>query len=131
MKKLIVVAVGCALASGAFASKGFQASLTPDVAVHDRDTEINGVSIGVWNENPSPKFQWQLGGRGAQALQGGQQSRRSRRRGARGRRCVGHRCDGRRPAGRRRRAGARWQAVTMGAACPSTGPADHTRRTGS
>ena len=61
MKKLIVVAVGCALVSGAFASKGFQASLTPDIAVHDRDTEINGVSIGVWNENPSPKFQWQLG----------------------------------------------------------------------
>lgn len=61
MKKLLVIAVGCALASGAFASKGFQASLVPDVAVHDRDTEINGVSIGVWNENPSPKFQWQLG----------------------------------------------------------------------
>jgi hypothetical protein len=61
MKKLIAVAMGCALASGAFASKGFQASLTPDIAVHDRETEINGVSIGVWNENPSPKFQWQLG----------------------------------------------------------------------
>ena len=61
MRKLIVIAVGCALVSGAFASKGFQASLTPDIAVHDRDTEINGASIGVWNENPSPKFQWQLG----------------------------------------------------------------------
>ena len=61
MKKLIIVAASCALVSGAFASKGFQASLTPDIAVHDRNTEINGVSIGVWNENPSPKFQWQLG----------------------------------------------------------------------
>jgi len=61
MRKLIVIAVGCALVSGAFASKGFQASLTPDIAIHDRDTEINGVSIGVWNENPSPKFQWQFG----------------------------------------------------------------------
>jgi len=60
MKKLMIVALGCALASGAMAA-GFQASLTPDVAVHDRATEINGVSIGVWNENPSPQFNWQLG----------------------------------------------------------------------
>lgn len=62
MKKLMIVALGLALASGAMAkSTSFQASLTPDIAVQDRDTEINGVSIGVWNENPSPKFQWQLG----------------------------------------------------------------------
>ncbi len=60
MKKLMIIALGCAVASGAFAA-GFQASLTPDIAIHDRDTEINGASIGVWNENPSPKFQWQLG----------------------------------------------------------------------
>ena len=59
MRKLIVIAVGCALVSGAFASKGFQASLTPDIALQDRDTEIKGVSIGVWNENPGT--QWQLG----------------------------------------------------------------------
>ena len=61
MKKLMLVLLGCAMVTGAFASEGFQASLTPDIAVQDRDTEINGVSIGVWNENPSPKFQWQLG----------------------------------------------------------------------
>lgn len=61
MKKLIIAVVGCALASGAFASKGFQLSLVPDVAIVDRDTEINGASLGVWNENPSPKFQWQFG----------------------------------------------------------------------
>ncbi len=61
MKKLMIIALGCAVASGAFASEGFQASLTPDIAIHDRNTEINGVSIGVWNENPAPKFQWQLG----------------------------------------------------------------------
>jgi len=61
MKKLMIIALGCAVAGGAFASAGFQASLTPDIAVHDRDTEINGVSIGVWNENPSPQFNWQLG----------------------------------------------------------------------
>lgn len=61
MKKMIIAVAACALVSGSFASKGFQASLVPDVAVHDRNTEINGVSIGVWNENPSPQFQWQLG----------------------------------------------------------------------
>lgn len=60
MKKLMIIALGCAVASGAFAA-GFQASLTPNIAVHDRDTDITGVSIGVWNENPSPQFNWQLG----------------------------------------------------------------------
>ena len=60
MKKLMIIALGCAVASGAFAA-GFQASLTPNIAIHDRDTEIAGASIGVWNENPSPKFNWQLG----------------------------------------------------------------------
>ena len=62
MKKLMTVVLGCAIASGAMAkTAGFQASLTPDIAVQDRDTEITGVSIGVWNENPAPKFNWQLG----------------------------------------------------------------------
>lgn len=60
MKKLMIISLGCAVASGAFAA-GFQASLTPNIAIHDRDTEITGASIGVWNENPSPKFNWQLG----------------------------------------------------------------------
>lgn len=60
MKKLMIAVLAAATAGGAFAA-GFQASLTPNIAIHDRDTDINGVSIGVWNENPSPKFQWQFG----------------------------------------------------------------------
>ena len=60
MKKVLVAALALATATGAF-SAGFQASLVPEVAIHDRDTDINGVSIGVWNENPSSKFQWQFG----------------------------------------------------------------------
>ena len=60
MKKLMIVVLGCAVASGVMAA-GFQASLTPNIAVQDRDTEINGVSIGVWNENPGLKFHWQFG----------------------------------------------------------------------
>jgi hypothetical protein len=61
MKKLMIVALGTALATGAIAEKtaGFQLSLTPDIAIQERDTSIKGVSIGVWNENPGS--QWQLG----------------------------------------------------------------------
>ena len=62
MKKLMIIALAAMMVSGAYAkSKGFQLSLVPDVAIVDRDTEINGVSLGVWNENPSPQFQWQFG----------------------------------------------------------------------
>lgn len=64
MKKLMIAALVCAAAAGVMAeakSAGFQLSLTPDIAIQDRDAEITGVSIGVWNENPSPKFQWQFG----------------------------------------------------------------------
>ena len=50
------------MVAGVYAeTAGFQLSLVPEVAIHDRDTEINGVSIGIWNENPSPQFQWQFG----------------------------------------------------------------------
>ncbi len=62
MKKLMIVALVATLVSGAYAkSAGFQLSLVPDIAIQDRDMEINGVSLGVWNENPSPQFQWQFG----------------------------------------------------------------------
>ncbi|WP_372808252.1 LA_2272 family surface repeat-containing protein [Pontiella sp.] len=62
MKKLIMIAAGCAFAAGVYAeTAAFQASLVPDIALQSRDTDIKGASIGVWNENPSSKFQWQLG----------------------------------------------------------------------
>ncbi len=61
MKKLMIIALGCAVAGGAFASAGFQLSLVPEVAIQDRDTEITGVSIGLWNENPGPEFNGQFG----------------------------------------------------------------------
>ncbi|MEF8824112.1 MAG: hypothetical protein V5A74_08385, partial [Desulfohalobiaceae bacterium] len=41
------------LTSQAFAqSRAFQLSLTPGIALHDRDVMIEGVSLGVWSENP-------------------------------------------------------------------------------
>ena len=30
----------------------FQASLTPDIAVKSKDTQINGVCLSIWGENP-------------------------------------------------------------------------------
>lgn len=40
-------------ASAAFAQNApFQLSLTPDIAVHNRDVMIEGVTIGIWSENP-------------------------------------------------------------------------------
>ncbi len=62
MKKLIIAALAATTAFTAAAEDaGFQLSLVPQVAIQDRDTNITGVSIGIWNENPSPKFQWQFG----------------------------------------------------------------------
>jgi hypothetical protein len=53
MKKLMIVALGCVVAAGAFAeAKPFQASLTPDIAIHSSDTRINGVALSIWGENP-------------------------------------------------------------------------------
>lgn len=60
MKKLLTAILATTVIAGAYAKDaGFQLSLTPDIAIQDRDTNIKGVSIGVWNENPGS--QWQLG----------------------------------------------------------------------
>jgi hypothetical protein len=60
MKKLLFVLIGCFLTTGAFAAetetRGFQLSLVPEVAIHPKTTRINGVSLGIWNENPQSGF---------------------------------------------------------------------------
>ena len=30
----------------------FQASLTPDIAIHSKTTQINGLALSIWGENP-------------------------------------------------------------------------------
>jgi hypothetical protein len=41
------------VASGAMAgSKSLQLSLTPDIALYDRSETIEGLTLGVWDENP-------------------------------------------------------------------------------
>ena len=32
--------------------EAFQASLTPDCAIHDRSTRIEGLTLSIWGENP-------------------------------------------------------------------------------
>jgi len=53
MKKLILLA---ALVAGITTVKAdepfFQASLTPDIAVHSKTTETSGLALNIWGENP-------------------------------------------------------------------------------
>ena len=57
MKKLVLLAA-CMVATGVLAeeAKPFQASLIPDIAIHSRDTRINGVALSIWGENPQSAF---------------------------------------------------------------------------
>jgi hypothetical protein len=54
MKKLIVITALVISAAGLRAEEthGFQASLTPDIAIYPKTTEINGLSLSIWGENP-------------------------------------------------------------------------------
>jgi hypothetical protein len=53
MKKIIILTVLAASVAGVKADESaFQASLTPDIAVHTKDTQINGLCLSIWGENP-------------------------------------------------------------------------------
>ncbi len=54
MKKTFVVLVLLIGAAGLRAEEShfFQASLTPDIAIYPKTTEINGLSLNIWGENP-------------------------------------------------------------------------------
>ena len=53
MKKLLMVLTGMVLASGALvASEPIQLSLTPEIAIFDRNTTIEGLTLNIWGENP-------------------------------------------------------------------------------
>jgi hypothetical protein len=57
MKKMLIIALCSAVATGALAeSKPFQASLTPDIAIHSKDTRVNGFALSIWGENPQSAF---------------------------------------------------------------------------
>jgi hypothetical protein len=53
MKKPLIIAALAFSAAGLKAEETFfQASLTPDLAVQPRTTEIRGLSLNIWGENP-------------------------------------------------------------------------------
>jgi len=54
MKKLFFVAALAVSAAGLQAEEthGFQASLTPDIAIYPKTAEIRGLSLNIWGENP-------------------------------------------------------------------------------
>ncbi len=53
MKKILIIS---ALVVGTIAARAddaaFQASLTPSMAIHSSSTQINGLSLNIWGENP-------------------------------------------------------------------------------
>ena len=54
MKKIFVIMALIIGATGLRAQEShfFQASLTPDIAIYPKTTEINGLSLNIWGENP-------------------------------------------------------------------------------
>lgn len=61
LTSILVVLGMCARADDAAAtaspeSKFLQLSLTPNIAIHSRDTLIKGVTLNIWGENPQGAF---------------------------------------------------------------------------
>jgi hypothetical protein len=56
MLGVLFLLTGFASQAAAGEGKAFQASLTPDIGLHARDVRIEGLSIGVWSENPQNAF---------------------------------------------------------------------------
>ena len=52
-KSLVIAALAISVAGlSAEESHPFQASLTPDIAIYPKTTEIRGLSLSIWGENP-------------------------------------------------------------------------------
>ncbi|MDD2598816.1 MAG: hypothetical protein PHO37_06285 [Kiritimatiellae bacterium] len=52
MKKLLIALIGVASLSCAIASQPIQLSLTPEIALYDRNEQIEGLALSIWGENP-------------------------------------------------------------------------------
>lgn len=52
MKKILLTSTLALITLGLQAQSAFQASLTPDIAIHSKTTEINGLTLSIWGENP-------------------------------------------------------------------------------
>jgi len=51
-KSYLITAIAVSAANLRAEDSGFQASLTPDVAIQARTTQIDGLAVSVWGENP-------------------------------------------------------------------------------
>lgn len=51
MKKIISLLSIFALAQAAHAAAGFQASLTPDIAIVDQGAPVKGLALNIWGDN--------------------------------------------------------------------------------
>ncbi|HKK00959.1 MAG TPA: hypothetical protein VJ955_02225 [Desulfuromonadales bacterium] len=57
VKKVVLTLMCCLFATGAYAATSpFQMSLTPDIAIQPKTTQINGVTLNIWGENPQRAF---------------------------------------------------------------------------
>ena len=57
MRKVFFVIILCFFSTAAFAeTRSFQLSLVPDVSIHPKTTQIDGLIIGLWTENPQNAF---------------------------------------------------------------------------
>jgi hypothetical protein len=58
MKKILAITALVISAAGLRAedSHFFQASMTPDVAIYPKTTEIRGIALNIWGENPQHGF---------------------------------------------------------------------------
>lgn len=56
MKYLQSCLMSLLLTTGALGTSSFNASLVPDVAIHKRTETIDGITIGIWGENPQHAF---------------------------------------------------------------------------
>jgi len=52
MKTLFILPVIVVSALSLNAQSAFQASLTPDIAIYPKTTQINGLALSIWGENP-------------------------------------------------------------------------------
>ena len=53
MKRILILLALALGTTGALAvNRPFQASLTPDAALYDRNDQINGLTLSIWGENP-------------------------------------------------------------------------------
>jgi hypothetical protein len=58
MKRILIIIVLAinTVALQAEESHFFQASLTPEIAIYPKTTQINGIALDIWGENPQHSF---------------------------------------------------------------------------